>query len=563
MKIKNAVLRTCYFSLIALLLISWKSNEQLKLNQAFEIYGNVVKEILNNYIYDVDIDTLLEKSIEGMLGTLDPYTEYFNEELSNRIEFLLDGSYVGFGFTVMPIDSMLTIVRLQDDSPAYNAGLRIGDIIYSIDGTIVVNRDEIRQFTHQLQKGTVSNFVIMRKKNITIYENSDYPAAGLSNSELVRIDTLRFLLKRDVINLPSIIIAKLIDEDIAYIKVERFSKKTADLFYSEFLRLKAESGNSLSGLIIDVRDNSGGILAEVVNMCELFVPRGSKIVSTRGKDGKYINDYISNKDPIDIKLPIAVLINENSASASEILAGAIQDLDRGVILGNTSFGKGLVQTIVELSDKTAMKLTTAKYYTPSGRCLQKINHQNKNDTAKETSNVFYTQNGRKVFETNGITPDIEIDKEKTEKLISEFSKNMIFFHFANLFCAKNEFMKFSYEMNKQVYNSFVEFATSKEVLKKNKDIKYLLDLKAGLSESTNDIIDSLFISMQNDFRNMLINDENIKKQAKSILDFEIKSRFYKEKIVSEDLLDKDQLIIKSKEILSSNLYRTMLTNSNN
>ncbi len=534
-----------------------KSDNYLQINKAFEIYGNAVKGILNNYIDAIPIDVLMTKSIEGMLGKLDPYAEYFSENDSNEIEFITDGNYIGFGFSVMLIDSMLTIVRIRDNTPAYNAGLRVGDIIYSIDNQIVINNGDIHEFTRNSQSGVKSDFCILRIKNSYSYAASIF------------YDTLNYNIRRELLHLPSVTTTTVLPGSIGYIKIERFSRKCANEFLAAYNTLK--QNDSITALIIDLRGNPGGVLSEAVEICEMFVPIGSKIVSIRGRHEYFSDEYISQKEPIDTTQPIAILIDSSSASASEILAGALQDLDRAVIIGHTSFGKGLVQRVINLSDNTALKLTTAKYYTPSGRCLQKINYSSdavdssKNSTpVLADTSIFFTRNGRKVFELNGIKPDMEIKAEKNTSTIDILSNYMLFFKFANMYCAEIEKNRFDFELTDDVYSRFVNFATTKNTINKLKTIKQLeniLDSKA-FSNSTELAINNLIATMQDDLKNNLLTDRVSKKQALKILDLEIKLRFYTEKSVQEDQLLSDEYIAKTSEIFKNGSYQQMLVGTN-
>ncbi len=519
---------------LSLTLIAWYSDYQFKLNRVFEVYGNAVREITNNYLNDIPVDSILKNSIEGMLANLDPYAEFFGENNESDIELITDGNYIGFGFTVGLIDSMLTIVKIRDNTPAFNSGLHVGDIIYSINDNIVINKEDIKEFSKG-KAGSLANLKILRGNK----------------------DTLDYAIKRAAIHLPSVTIAKVLDSNIAYIKIERFSRKCAIEFITAFNKLYTE--NRLKGLIIDVRDNPGGILSEAVGICELFVPSGSKIVSTKGKHNKYSYDYYSHNEPVDTTLPIAVLVNGNSASASEILAGAMQDLDRAIIIGSTSFGKGLVQMVFELSDKHSMKLTTAKYYTPSGRCIQKIDYSNAEKTSVDTV-LFYTHNGREVYELNGIKPDCEIPDKSINNLIPTLLNGMIFFHYANIFCEQNSLNRFEYTMNDKIYNDFVKFTTKRENSQKLAPIKAIINVKANsiLSNKAKSSIEKTVEAIEEDMKFTLLNNFNAKQDAKKILDYEIKARFYSEIAVFEDFYRDDTYISKSIDLFCNGKYKSML-----
>ncbi len=343
-----------YIFIISMAVISFgfTANDYYKINKSFDIFGALFREVAANYVLEIDPEILIKSGIEGMLATLDPYTEFYDDANEDDLELLTNGTYTGFGFTVANIDSLLTIISLREGNSAFANKLRIGDKIYSIDSTVVLHMDidNLKKYTRG-KSGSKALVKILRD--------------GIK-------DTLSFTLTRENINLPNVTYSGFMKNNIGFIKVERFSKNTALDVRLAINSLRSQ--NKLSGLVIDLRDNPGGLLAAAVSLCEIFVPKGSLIVSTKGNSPNFNNEYRSMMDPSEPDLPLAILINESSASASEIVAGAIQDLDRGLVIGRRSFGKGLVQSIIDLPYKTSLKITTSKYYTPSGRCIQKIKY---------------------------------------------------------------------------------------------------------------------------------------------------------------------------------------------
>ncbi len=388
-----------------------------KINKSIEIYGRVYREVALNYVDELDPEKFMHSGIDGMLAGLDPYTTFFAEEEGDEVELITSGKYAGIGVTIGLRDDQLTITSLIEGYSAQRQGLQPGDHILSIDdkSTVGMKPDQVRSLTRG-EPGTELHMEIER-------EGEPKP--------------LTFVLVREEIQLKNVTYSNYIDSGIGYIKLERFTRTAGDEVRLALKELKLR-GN-LRGLILDIRDNPGGLLEAATDIVEKFVPKGSNIVSTRGRKPESEKKYTATEEPLLPDVPIAVIVNKGSASASEIVAGALQDLDRAVIVGTRSYGKGLVQTVVPLTFGAQLKMTTAKYYTPSGRCIQEIDylHKDKSGMFKVTPDSlrqeFKTKNGRKVFESGGIQPDTVVADSGQSAMMKELVRRSFFYRFALIY----------------------------------------------------------------------------------------------------------------------------------
>lgn len=414
-----------------------------KLNKELDIFGRVYKEVTMNYVDSVDPEKFMESGIEGMLGSLDPYTNFISEADGDEIELITNGTYGGIGVTIGTRDNYITIISLMDGYSAQRQGVIPGDKLVEIDGQNVVGMkpDAVRALTRG-EPGSELHMKVLRDGEK---------------------DTLAFTLIREEIQLRNVTYANYIDTGIAYIRLEHFSRNAGNEVRLAIQDLR--SRGSIKAVVLDLRNNPGGLLDAAVDVVEKFVPRGSLIVSTRGRVPETEKKYYSNEEPMLPNTPLIVLVNHNSASASEIVAGAIQDLDRGVILGSRSFGKGLVQTITPLSYNTQLKITTAKYYTPSGRCIQEIDYQRKDNdgsfaiTADSMRHEFRTLAGRPVYERGGITPDSVVNEPEQSALDKELLRKLMYFRFATSYAANHRNHTAPFVASTEVVDEFQDFLT--------------------------------------------------------------------------------------------------------
>jgi carboxyl-terminal processing protease len=437
-----------------------------KISKSLQIFGELFRQLSNDYVDEIEPQEFVEAGIEGMLKHLDPYTTYIGDEEQEEVEILVAGMYGGLGIVTTLLDSTVTIAGITEGSPAHKVGLRVGDKIYKIDSTVVLSAggDELRKFT----RGKPGSRIMMKVLR-----------SG-------RKDTLNFAITREEVTLKNVAYSGLIgdaDNRVGYIRLERFTYSATTEMIEALQRFRKESP-ALKGIILDLRDNPGGLLDVAVSISELFVPPSSLIVSTRGRGRDTERQYFSKKTPMEPDIPLAVLINEHSASASEIVAGAVQDLDRGILLGERSFGKGLVQTITALPFGASLKMTTAKYYTPSGRCIQKIDYTERRHgivkTTADTSKIFKTRNGRIVREATGIAPDTTISMHNVSPIVAELVKRNIIFRFANQYTGTKDSLPKNFTVTKALLNEFTEYLKRQGGNTNNPVVRKLADLETTL-----------------------------------------------------------------------------------
>ncbi|MCU0331548.1 MAG: S41 family peptidase [Candidatus Kapabacteria bacterium] len=409
-----------------------------RIARSLETFGEVFRQVSMNYVDDVDPEVVIEAGINGMLSTLDPYTTYVRQDEMEDIDMLSTGVYTGFGISVALRDSLLTITNIRMNQPAAQAGLRIGDRLVSIDGVVVdtMSPKSLRAYT----RGPVGSTAVLR-----------FVREG-------RPDTMMRIVRRAAVDVEDVSYSELLPGGIGYIKLSRFSRRAAEEVREALTELRGTG--QLRGLVLDVRDNPGGLLESAVGIVRLFVPKGSKIVATMGRDESESRTYTSETEPLEPDVPLSVLINERSASASEIVAGAIQDLDRGVIIGRRSFGKGLVQTVVPLPQEAQLKMTTSRYYTPSGRSIQRVDYTAKRSPSPRRSDtvIFATRNGRPVREVSGIAPDTTVSDSILPSMVQHLVDANILFRFATTVTSQLDRLPPGYSTDKALVESFFAFA---------------------------------------------------------------------------------------------------------
>ncbi len=388
-----------------------------KVNKSIDLFGRVYKEVATNYVDVVDPEKFMEAGIDGMLATLDPYTVYIGKEEGDEVDLLTTGKYGGIGVTIGMRDGGVRVISVMDGYSAQRAGILPGDMLIKVDTLVVGNKkpDEVRSLTRG-EPGTEVRVTVER-------EGEARP--------------LEFVLIREEIQVKNVTYSSLMEGGIGYVRLERFSRNAGEEVRQAIKDLKIQG--ELRGAVLDLRGNPGGLLDAAVDVASKFLPRGSLIVTTRGRRAEAEKKYLSVEEPLLPSLPMAVLTDRSSASASEIVAGSLQDLDRAVIVGTRSFGKGLVQTIVPLNFGSQLKITTARYYTPSGRSIQEIDylHREKSGvfavTPDSLKKRFNTSRGRAVYEAGGITPDSTVQEQDTGPLVRELQRRALFFKFVNTY----------------------------------------------------------------------------------------------------------------------------------
>jgi carboxyl-terminal processing protease len=386
-----------------------------KINKSIDIFGRVYKEVSANYVDEIDPEKFMQAGIDGMLGTLDPYTVYIDKEDGDEVDLLTTGKYGGIGVTIGIRDGSVRVISVMDGYSAQRQGILPGDKFLEIGGVAVGSKkpDEVRALTRG-EPGTEVKVLVER-------EGDPKP--------------LDFVLIREEIQVKNVTYAGFVGDGIGYVRLERFSRTAGEEVRQAIRDLKAKG--EVRGMVLDLRGNPGGLLDAAVDVASKFVPRGSLIVSTRGRRSEADRKYTSGEEPLLANVPLVLLTDGNSASASEIVAGAVQDLDRGVIVGTRTFGKGLVQTIVPLNYGAQLKITTARYYTPSGRSIQEIDYMHKDRNGVFTTvpdslkGEFKTSHGRNVRGHGGISPDSTVMDIDEGPMVHELIRKAILFKFAN------------------------------------------------------------------------------------------------------------------------------------
>ncbi len=403
-----------------------------QIKKQITIFSDAYKEIAIRYVDEVSPELLMKNAITGMLDNLDPYTVFVDEEEQQQLEILSSGSYGGVGIEAGFRGDQIVIVAPLDGYPAQRAGIRPGDIIEEINGVMVneITPEEVQKLTIG-DVGTTVDIVIRR--------------TGVERS-------MNFSLTRERIEVKNIGYFGYADEqnEIGYVQLGRFGNLTGEELREALLELKENTG--LSGLILDLRNNPGGLLNEAVEVVDKFLEPGVTVVETRGRMDNQSDAFATEEPALIEDLPLVVLMNEGSASASEVVAGALQDLDRAVILGKNSFGKGLVQTIRPLSYNTSLKITVSKYLTPSGRSIQSVQYQNKPDRDAQ-DRTFRTRNGRPVRDGNGIEPDILLEEVIPTHLDLALKRDSHYFFFINEYLSEDDSQRV--EMPDSLYREFV------------------------------------------------------------------------------------------------------------
>ncbi len=525
--------------------ISFQSNF-FEIAKQIDIYTTMFKELNMYYIDEVNPAKLTEKSVNYMLSNLDPYTRYFDEQGVEDSRILSTGEYGGIGAVSRYKNKILTIREIFKNSPAQKSGIKPGDKIIKIDDVLVSDFEG---------KGIENLLNGLPNTKVTV--------------EIKRQDIKQIIeIVRKKIEINPVPHYAMLDDEVGYISFTKFNKKASNEVKKAFLALKDEG---MKKLIIDVRSNPGGLLNEAVNIANFFIPKDKIIVTTRAKIEKWSNTFKTRFKPIDLEIPIVVLVNKRSASASEILAGSLQDYDRAVIIGERSFGKGLVQRYRSLSYGTQMKLTISKYYTPSGRCIQELDYTNRDDKGNipkfsdSGRKEFKTENGRIVFGGGGIMPDIKIKKPKTTKTTETLLKSDAFFKYASNYFYKNPTISEPQQFNltTKEFDLLIQF-----LRKNNNDFETSTEnqfkeaLKKAETENLSNNLKADYERLLGDIQEEKINElEKNKEEILSKLTEEIVKRYYYLEGVYQQKTNFDTTILKAKEVLNnSKTYSKVLSN---
>lgn len=526
------------FILLGLTLNAQEDDKGFELSKNLEIFSSVYKNLHLNYVDDINPGELMKTAIDAMLEKLDPYTNYFPESDIEDVKLQLMGQYGGIGALIHQQNGNVIISEPYEGLPADKAGLKAGDIILEVNGQVSKgkNSDQVREFLRG-QAGSEIKIKVLR-----------------DGKEIEKT------FHRQEITLDNVPYFGVLKNGIGYIKLNEFTKDAANNVLKAFKDLKKENPN-MKGLVLDLRGNGGGLLNDAVGLVNIFVDKGQNIVSTKGKIAEKNQTFKTTNPAMDINIPIVVLVDNSSASASEIVAGSLQDLDRAVIMGQRTYGKGLVQNIIPLAYNAQMKVTVSKYYIPSGRCIQAIDYSHRDDNGRalrvpdSLKTAFKTKGGRTVYDGFGIEPDVFIEPEYASTLAITIITKFLAFDFASEFVKQNPIIPSAkdFKITDEIYNKFLDFIKDKDYSYSTVTEKMLKEMedmskKEKYSEEIEKSIDALKGKIESDKKNDLI---KFKEEIKDILLSEIVVRYYYQKGRIESLLQNDVEVEKAVNLLSN------------
>lgn len=480
-------------------------NDFFEIAKQIEIFTTLFKELNMNYVDDTNPGDLMDTAIKSMLENLDPYTNFMNEQDVEAARINNTGDYTGIGAKVKTLKDKLVIVEPYKNYPADKAGLKAGDEIIKVGNTLIETHKED---AGELLKGATNTSV-----EVT------YKRQGKTQTTTI---------KRAEVEIKAVPHFSLVNSKTGYIVLSRFNNKAATETNYALRDLKAQGAQRI---ILDLRGNPGGLLNEAINIVNLFTPKGQLVVTTKSKVKKYNKTYYTQNDPIDTEIPLIILIDEGSASASEIVSGALQDLDRAVIVGSRSFGKGLVQRPKELVYGTQVKITISRYYTPSGRCIQALDYWHRNEKGEavkvkqENYNEFKTKNGRKVFDGGGVFPDVSFNASKNSSIINAIVNNDLIFNYATNYYYNHDVK----DINSLKLND-TDFSNFKSFLKAN-NFSFETDTEKALNKAfeaaKNDDLDD---NIKTDFNTLV---SNLNKSKSGVID---ENKAYLLELLTEDIV---------------------------
>ena len=538
---------------IVLVCLSFKGSDDRMFQMAknLDIFNSIVKELDMFYVDTIDPNKTIREGIEAMLYSLDPYTNYFPEEDQSELEQMLKNSYGGIGsiITWNPKLKRSMISEPYEGMPAAEVGLKAGDILMSIDGKDLAGKNN--QEVSEMLRGQVgTNFKLKVKRPGSEKE-------------------LEFDIVRRSIQLPIIPYYTVLENRIGYINLSTFSGDPSKEFKQAFLDLKKQG---IKSLVIDLRNNGGGLLDEAVEIANFFLPRGETLVTTKGKIKQASNTYKTLREPLDLDIPLAVLVNSVTASSSEILAGSLQDLDRAVIVGTRTYGKGLVQTTRPLPYGATMKITTSKYYIPSGRCVQAIDYAHRNEDGSmgripdSLTTVFHTAAGREVRDGGGVTPDIVVKQEKLPNILFYLVNDNLIFDYATEYCLKHPTVVApeQFEITDADYNDFkalvkkADFKYDQQSEKLLKSLKEMAEFEGYLTDASQE-----FEALEKKLTHNLDRDlDHFSKDIRNMIAIEIIKRYYYQRgSIIQQLKDDNDLKEAIKILGDSERYKKMLSAS--
>ncbi|WP_273277706.1 S41 family peptidase [Maribacter polysiphoniae] len=523
-----------------LLVGSGFKSDFFEIAKQIEIFTTLFKELNMNYVDETNPAELMDTAIKNMLNELDPYTKFLNEQDVEAYKINNAGEYSGIGALVRSYNDRLLVIEPYKDYPADKAGLKAGDEIVKIGNINVADFDDNAS---ELLKGANNSEVAIT-----------YKRQGKINTTSI---------KREAIEVDAVPYYDMVDDKTGFIVLAKFNAKASSQTKEALLDLK---GKGAEKIILDLRGNPGGLLSEAINVTNLFVPKGELIVTTKSKVKKFNSEYRTKNRPVDTEIPLVVLVNGNSASASEIVSGSLQDLDRAVIMGARSFGKGLVQRPLKLTYGTQLKVTISRYYTSSGRCIQSLDYWNRDENGhavRQTHfNEFKTRNGRKVQDGGGVLPDILIDELNTNSLLKALDENNVIFDYATNYHYSNSLERLSdFTFSDADFNAFKTFVAQSNFAYETKTEKALKEaMTVDNDDILGDAVQENYTSLLNEIeKSKIIALDKYHKEIKKKLEDEIIKRYFYREGLFTYYLTHDEAILAAKELLSNeNKYKGIL-----
>ncbi|MEI9919736.1 MAG: S41 family peptidase [Bacteroidota bacterium] len=522
------------------------AEKYFEIAKSLDIFSTLFKEVNAYYVDEVDPKKLIDTGINGMLENLDPYTVYISEDEQESFSIQTTGQYAGIGALIGIVNNKTVVTHPYLGFPAYRAGVRVGDEFVSVDG--------------QNMRGKPSSAVSAALK-------------GKPKTEVELVlhrpgvkDDIRFKIQRERIKISNVVYSGMLDATTGYIKLDDFTPGASKEVEESVTKLKLSGAKKI---VLDLRDNPGGLLYEAINIVNIFIPKNKEVVSTKGKVAEWNKTYVTLNEPVDTEIPLAILTSGGSASASEIVAGSLQDYDRAVLIGERTFGKGLVQTTRPLAYNAQLKVTTAKYYIPSGRCIQALDytHREKDGTVNRVADSmkvqFKTAHGRTVYDGGGLDPDVKVEPETFGSAASELLTSGLLFEYASSYCAENAVpvsLK-GFRLSDAEYAKFVAWVKAQkfqytDALEKRaddlitaaKNEKYYNELSSSLTDLKSKIV----ANRENDFT-------KFRKEISELLEMEIAFHYALNAGQAEASIDRDPDVQQAIKVLADQPgYKKML-----
>lgn len=542
----RAVVIVIPLALLSLITSSYVDS-YFEISKNLDIFITLFKELNLYYVDETQPGDLVEKGIDGMLRSLDPYTTYIPETDIEDYRFMTTGQYGGIGAMIRKKDSLVVVAEPYEGFPAMKAGLIAGDIILEVNG----------KSTEGKNTGDISKVLKGQPQTEVKVLIKRFGVEGTFEKTIIR----------EEIKIKSVPYSGMLDDETGYVNLSSFTANCTKEVRDALEELKTKG---MKKLVLDLRGNPGGLLKEAVTLSNLFVSKGELIVSTKGKVKEWNKNYTATQSAWDKEIPLAVLVNSGSASASEIVSGIIQDLDRGVIIGQRTFGKGLVQTTRPLSYNSQLKVTTAKYYIPSGRCIQALDYSNRNEDGSvgkvpdSLVTEYTTRAGRPVFDGGGINPDVEVDPTKLSDVAFNLGRKMFYFDFATEFKHGNSEIAAieDFRVDEKLFSEFSTWLEEKEFEYSTQSEKMLESLKEVAEEEMYyERIEAEFVALENVVKHSKTQDmKEFESEIKDLLRGEIISRYYHQNGRIQAMLEEDKDVAKAVEVLAdASEYQRILT----